>query len=211
MIGDKLHIWSGTDLKDVSLFAMENNLSGLEYFYDIPGCVGGAITMNAGSCGVSFSDYLEEITYIDCKTQQILRLTKDELQLGYRESIFKSEKKFFILSCILALPFGTREDILLKMESIKEKRFAKQPREYPNAGSVFIRPADNIYVGPMIEKLGLKGFRIGGAEVSTKHAGFIVNVNNAKGSEIIELISYISQMVKEEFGVELKTEQRILL
>lgn len=207
----KLYVAAGTDLKDLSLFAMEHSMAGLEYFYDILGCVGGAITMNAGSCGVSFSDYIEEITYMDCMSQNILTISKGDMKTGYRESIFKSDKKYFILSCVLALPEGDKDSIMQEMEAIKTKRYAKQPREYPNAGSVFIRPAATTYVGPMIEKLGLKGYRIGGAEISSKHAGFIVNIGGAKGSDIVSLITYVAMRVKDEFGVELKTEQRILL
>lgn len=208
--GNKLKVLSGTDLEELSVYAMEHSMSGLEYFYDIPGCVGGAITMNAGSCGVSFTDFLEEVKFLDCETGSIRIMNKKELNVAYRTSIFKSDQKFFILSCVLSLPIDRRDDIKKRMNEIKEKRMSKQPREYPNAGSVFIRPAETVYVGPMIEKLGLKGYRIGDAEVSQKHAGFIVNTGNASGSDIVELIDHIKCKVKKEYGIELQTEQRIL-
>ena len=198
-------------LEELSIYAMKHSFAGLEYFYDIPGCVGGAITMNAGSCGISFSDYIESVKYLDCNTRDVRILKKEEIETGYRNSIFKNNNNFFIISCVLELPKGDQVDILNKMEEIKKKRFFKQPREYPNAGSVFVRPKEDLYVGPMIEKLNLKGYRIGDAEVSTKHAGFIVNRGNATGEDIVKLITYIQEKVQKHFGVSLKTEQRILL
>lgn len=205
-----IRVLAGTDLKELSEYAQEHSLTGLEYFYDIPGCVGGAITMNAGSCGVSISDYIVEITYMDMETGKLHMVSKDQLCLGYRESYFKDYTKNFILESVFALPKGDSIKIKVQMEEILNRRHSKQPFDYPNAGSVFIRPAENIYVGPMIEKLGLKGYRIGGAEVSTKHAGFIINAGNATGHDIISLIEFIRTRVKEKFNVELRTEQRII-
>lgn len=205
-----LKVLAGTDLKELSVYAMEQSLTGMEYFYDIPGCVGGAITMNAGSCGVSFSDHLFSISYLDAESKKIQVIKKDDLKNSYRSSLFKGNNRRYIISCVLKLPRGEKEEIRRSMEEIVARRIAKQPREYPNAGSVFVRPAPTTYVGPMIEKLGLKGFRIGGAEVSTKHAGFIVNVENATGEDIVNLITYIQNRVREEFGIELETEQRII-
>ena len=210
-VDDGIEVLSGTDLKDLSIYAMEHGMSGLECFYDIPGCVGGAITMNAGSCGISFSDYIRTITYIDGESHLVEKIGKSEMNHGYRSTLFNDNtKKMLILSCTMDLPKGNKEVIKHDMEEIEAKRMAKQPREYPNAGSVFVRPAEKVYVGPMIEKLGLKGYRIGGAEISTKHAGFIVNVGNATGEDIVELITFIKNKVKNEFGIELQTEQRIL-
>ncbi len=208
--GSLIKVLSGTDLKDLSIYAMNNSCSGLEYFYDIPGCVGGAITMNAGSCGISFSDFISDITYLECESQKIRRITKEEFKVGYRDSLFKGGKKNFILSCTLNLPTGNKEEIRRKMEDILSKRHAKQPVDFPNAGSVFIRPAEKVYVGPMIERLGLKGYRVGDAEVSQKHAGFIVNAGNASGKDIVELIEHIKCEVKKKYGIDLQTEQRIL-
>lgn len=205
-----IRVLAGTDLKELSVYAQEHSLTGLEYFYDIPGCVGGAITMNAGSCGVSISDYITEITYMNMETGKLHIVGKDQLNLGYRESYFKDHTKAFILGCVFDLPKGDSIKIKVQMDEILNRRHSKQPFDYPNAGSVFIRPAENIYVGPMIEKLGLKGFRIGGAEVSTKHAGFIINAGNATGHDIVSLIEFIKAKVKAEYNVELKTEQRII-
>ena len=209
--GQLLRVLAGTDLKDLSIYAQEHSLTGLEYFYDIPGCIGGAITMNAGSCGVSISDYITEITFMDIETGLLHSVCKEQLNLGYRGSYFKERTKAFILECVFALPMGDKTKIKEQMEEILNRRHSKQPVEYPNAGSVFIRPSENIYVGPMIEKLGLKGYRIGGAEISTKHAGFIVNVGNATGEDIVKLITYIQEKVQNKIGVSLKTEQMILL
>lgn len=209
--GDTLRVLAGTDLKELSVYAMEHSYAGLEYFYDIPGCVGGAITMNAGSCGVSFTDYIVDITYIECETRRILTIEREQFKTGYRDSLFKGNNKNIILKCTLKLPIGEKEDIKHRMDEIVLRRAAKQPREYPNAGSVFIRPAENIYVGPMIEKLGLKGYRIGGAEISTKHAGFIVNVGNATGQDIVQLIDYVKEKVYDNYGINLQVEQRLLL
>lgn len=209
--GDNLRVFAGTDLKELSIYAMEHSYTGLEYFYDIPGCVGGAITMNAGSCGVSFTDCIVDITYIECETQNILTIEREQVKTGYRDSLFKGNNKNIILECTLKLPKGEKEEIKQHMDDIVLRRAAKQPREYPNAGSVFIRPAENIYVGPMIEKLGLKGYRIGGAEISNKHAGFIVNVDNATGQDILQLIDYVKEKVYENYGINLQVEQRLLL
>lgn len=209
--GDTLRVLAGTDLKELSVYAMEHSYAGLEYFYDIPGCVGGAITMNAGSCGVSFTDYIVDITYIECETRRILTIEREQFKTGYRDSLFKGNNKNIILKCTLKLPIGKKEDIKHRMDEIVLRRAAKQPREYPNAGSVFIRPAENIYVGPMIEKLGLKGYRIGGAEISTKHAGFIVNIDNATGQDIVMLINYVKEKVYDNFGINLQVEQRLLV
>lgn len=209
--GDTLRVLAGTDLKELSVYAMEHSYAGLEYFYDIPGCVGGAITMNAGSCGVSFTDYIVDITYIECETRRILTIEREQFKTGYRDSLFKGNNKNIILKCTLKLPIGKKEDIKQQMDDIVLRRAAKQPREYPNAGSVFIRPAENIYVGPMIEKLGLKGYRIGGAEISTKHAGFIVNIDNATGQDIVMLINYVKEKVYDNFGINLQVEQRLLV
>lgn len=207
----QLYVLAGTDLKDLSMFAMEHSLTGLEYFYDIPGCVGGAITMNAGSCGVSITDYITEIEYIDCDSCSIKKMTKADLCLDYRKSFFKNGKNYFILSCTFNLPSGDKNLIMQSMKEIEVRRIAKQPREYPNAGSVFIRPSETTYVGPMIEKLGLKGYKIGGAEISRKHAGFIVNVDNAKGLDIVQLIDYIKKAIYDCYSINLETEQRIII
>ena len=208
--GDILRVLAGTDLKELSVYAMEHSFTGLEYFYDIPGCVGGAITMNAGSCGVSFTDYIVDITYIECETQRIQTIGREKLKMGYRDSLFKGNNKNVILECTLKLSKGKKEEIKQQMDDIVLRRTAKQPRDFPNAGSVFIRPAENIYVGPMIEGLGLKGFRIGGAEISTKHAGFIINKGNASGEDIIKLISEIKKRVRMKYNLQLETEQRIV-
>ncbi|MCQ2959427.1 MAG: UDP-N-acetylmuramate dehydrogenase [Bacteroidales bacterium] len=203
-----LRVKSGTDLKDLSVFAMDNSLSGMEFYYDIPGTVGGATIMNAGCQGVSFSDFILTITYFDVKENVILKITKDEAAFGYRKNIF-SNKNVFILEVELKLSEGRMDEIRTLMEKNKEIRWNKQPREFPNAGSVFKRP-DGFFVGPMITEVGLKGKKCGGAMISDKHAGFIINVDNATASDIMNLIQECQEKVKEKFGVDLNLEQKII-
>lgn len=205
---DRLKVKSGTDLKDLSLFAYENSLSGLEYFYDIPGCVGGATIMNAGCNGVSFGDFIESVTYYDINNKKIYTVSSDDLSFRYRGSQLSS-MNIIILEVELSLRIGERGSIWNVMQENKEKRWQKQPRDYPSAGSVFKRPAGH-YVGPMITEVGLKGYRIGDAMFSDKHAGFIVNVGNAKGRDVLSLVATAQEKVKKLYDVNLELEQRVI-
>lgn len=205
---DRLIVKSGTDLKDLSMFAYENSLSGLEYFYDIPGCVGGATIMNAGCNGVSFGDFIESVTYFDINNKKIVTISSDELSFQYRGSQL-STMNIIILEVELLLKIGKQENIWMAMQENKENRWRKQPREYPSAGSVFKRPAGH-FVGPMITEVGLKGYRIGDAMFSEKHAGFIVNVGNAKGGDVLSLVAIAQEKVKKMYDVNLELEQRVI-
>lgn len=209
-IDNKIRCLAGTDLMSLSLYALEKGFTGLEIYYDIPGSVGGAVVMNAGAKGEDIAHLIEEVEVYDTELGKIINLNKEELGYDYRNSLFLNNSKLIVLSATFGLQSSDRQKIREKMESNKLERWKKQPREYPSAGSVFKRPI-GIYVGPMIEKLGLKGYRIGGAEVSTKHAGFIVNKGNATGTDIVMLIGYIKERVMAEFNIMLETEQRIIL
>lgn len=206
--GERLIVKAGTDLKDLSEYAYANSLTGLEWYYDIPGCVGGATIMNAGCQGVSFCDFIESIRYLDCSSNKILKIDKSEAGFEYRGNIFSSIP-VVILEVTLILSKGEKEAIWEKMQSNKNNRWSKQPREYPSAGSVFKRPVGH-YVGPMITEAGLKGHRIGGAMISDKHAGFIINCDEATSNDILELIKLAKYRVKEQFDIDLQLEQRII-
>ncbi len=199
---------SGISMLDLSKSALENNLSGLEIFYDIPSSLGGAVVMNAGASGEEIKDVISKVRFLDLKDMKVKEILNKEADFTYRNSFFQREKNKVILKVWLQLNHSSFDVIKNKMESIKEQRWAKQPKEYPNAGSVFKRP-EGKFVGPMIESLGLKGYTIGGAQISEKHAGFIINKGNATGRDILELIDFIKRKVQEEFGVELEVEQRI--
>jgi len=207
--GDILVVKAGTDLKVLSEYAKEHSLSGVEYYYDIPGCVGGATIMNAGCNGRSFSDLLEKVTFYDIEKAAISTMTREEMQFEYRGNILKN-MKVVVLEVELRLQKASKAEIALLMESNKNNRWAKQPRNYPSAGSVFKRPVGH-FVGPMITEVGLKGYRIGDAMISNKHAGFIVNLGNASANDILSLIHQAQEKVLAMFGVELELEQRIIL
>lgn len=186
---------------------INKNLGGLENLCGIPGTLGGAIVGNAGCYGSLISDNLIDVTYLE---EGIVKtITKEECKFSYRDSIFKKDKNKVVLSCRFKL-VESNKDVML--ESVKEhtlKRKNSQPLEYPNAGSVFRNP-DNIAAGKLIEDLGLKDYNINGAYVSNKHANFIINKDNAKSADIISLINYIKDKVKEEYGIELILEQEIV-
>ena len=198
---------AGTSLMKLCRFALDNSLSGLEFAYGIPGTVGGAVYMNAGAYGGEMKDVLTGVSYID--DEGVLRTARqDELDLGYRHSMF-SGRSFFILSAELTLAEADKSSIKEKMDDLLERRRSKQPLEYPSAGSTFKRP-EGYYAGALIEECGLKGFSVGGAQVSEKHAGFVINKDNATASDIIELIRQCQQNVKDKKGVSLETEVKYI-
>lgn len=200
---------AGATLLELSQYACEKELSGLEVFYDIPGSVGGSVVMNAGAGGEDIRAVLDKVRYFDPENLEFLDIICDDVQFGYRNSFFQQNPQLLVSKVWLKLKPGVRALIQAKMDDLKKARWAKQPRQLPNAGSVFKRPK-GAFVGPMIEELGLKGFQIGGARVSEKHAGFIVNMGGASGEDILSLISHIKQAVWEHFGVDLEVEQRVV-
>ena len=200
---------AGATILKVSETAFQNSLTGMEFFYDIPSSVGGAVVMNAGTKEGETKNILQRVRYLDLNDLVIKERCKEELDFEYRNSIFQKQKDKIILKVWFQLKPGVKSNIRHIMDMSKERRWARQPREFPNSGSVFKRPPGK-FVGPMIDELGLKGFKIGGAQISTKHSGFIINYDNATGEDIIELISYIQQRVYVTFKIKLEIEQRII-
>ncbi|WP_019422214.1 UDP-N-acetylmuramate dehydrogenase [Paenibacillus sp. OSY-SE] len=203
----KIIAQSGAAIIDVSRAALEHRLSRLEFACGIPGSVGGALYMNAGAYGGEIADVLESALVLTPEGE-LVRLTKEELELGYRRSNI-GPNRYIVLEATFSLVSGEYDAVKAKMDELTHLRESKQPLEYPSCGSVFKRPPGR-FAGQLIQESGLQGTRIGGAEVSTKHAGFIVNVDDATASEYISLIRHVQQTVNERFGVELETEVRII-
>ena len=203
-----VNVMSGFSLIKLSNVCANNNLSGIEFASGIPGNVGGAIYMNAGAYNSSMSDIVVDVTYLDENMNVVTKENKD-LKFGYRESMFM-KSNYIILSTNLKLEKGKKDEIIKLMNDRRQRRIESQPLEYPSAGSVFRNPAPDIYAGKLIEDLGLKGYSIGGAKVSEKHANFIVNYNHAKAEDIKKLIDLIMQKVKEKYDIDLKVEQEFV-
>ncbi len=205
---NEIYVESGAILKDVADIARENELSGMEMFYDIPGTIGGAVVMNAGACGEAISDLIEDVFFVDIQTRKMGKVKKDELKWGYRKSEFQNGEKI-ITGASLKLKKGNKLDIIKKTAEIIEKRHSMQPWDMPSAGSVFKRPEGH-YVGKMVEELGLKGYRIGGMKISEKHAGFIVNCGNGTGEDVLKIVDFVKAKVKEKYNITLELEQIII-
>ena len=203
--GEYITVGASCGINTLAQSALANSLAGFEWAFGIHVTVGGAVFMNAGAYGGTIADVVQKTIYLD-ENFNICTLDKDSHDFGYRKSAFKSGKiKGIILKTIIKLREGKKEEIWANMQKYIGARIDKQPLNMPSAGSVFKRP-DGHYVGKMLEELGLKGFCIGGAQVSEKHAGFIVNTGNATSKDVRELISYIKNKVKERYNVELETE-----
>jgi UDP-N-acetylmuramate dehydrogenase len=200
---------AGATLLQLSEAALEQSLTGFEIFYDIPSSVGGAVVMNAGTKEGEIKDILVKVRYLDLADLKIKEIAKEDIDFEYRNSFFQKNTDKIVLKAWFQVEQGTPEQIKAKMEQTKEIRWAKQPREYPNCGSVFKRPPGR-FVGPMLDELGMKGYTIGGAKISEKHSGFIINTGNATGKDILAVIAEAQKRVKETFGVDLEVEQRII-
>ncbi len=201
---DEIRAEAGASLASVAMCAKNNSLTGMECLYGIPGTVGGAVVMNAGAYGGEISKVLVKSTYFS-PDGQVYELDAKSHKFGYRESIFKKQPERIILSSTFKLNHGDKSDISKTMDELMMRRREKQPLEYPSAGSVFKRPPGH-FAGALIENCGLKGYRIGGAEVSEKHAGFIINTGNATCDDVLRLIDYIKETVLKNMGVELECE-----
>ena len=198
---------AGALLSKVAAEALEAGLTGMEFASGIPGTIGGAAFMNAGAYGGEMKDIIKSVKVLD--TQGEVRvLPKEELKMGYRTSIVK-EKGYTVLSVELELTRGNQEEIRNTMEDLKERRTSKQPLEMPSAGSTFKRP-EGYFAGKLIMDSGLRGFSVGGAQVSEKHCGFVVNKGGATAMDVLNLIREVQRRVKEQFGVDLETEVRFL-
>lgn len=205
--GEQIYAQAGISLALLAQRAAANSLSGLEFAEGIPGSLGGAIVMNAGAYDGEMQDRVIEVQAISIAGQERI-FQAGELGFSYRASVFQ-HNGFIIVAARLQLVKGDQESIQAQMQAHSRSRREKQPLEYPSAGSVFKRPP-GFYVGPMIEELGLKGCRIGGAEVSGKHAGFIVNSGSATASEVLELIAVIKQAAQDKYGVDLQPEIKVI-
>lgn len=199
---------AGCLLIKLSLDTIEKGFTGMEFSSGIPGCVGASVAMNAGAYNSDISTILKEATILNPNNEVII-LKKEELDFEYRDSFLKKNKDYIVLSATFELEKGNIEEMKLLVEERKKKRISSQPLELPNAGSVFRNPEEG-YAGELIEKANLKGYNINGAEVSTKHANFIVNKGNASGKDIINLIEKIQKEIKEKNNIELKLEQIIV-
>lgn len=186
---------------------VKNNLGGLESLSGIPGTLGGAIVNNAGCYGQTISDKLNSVTYLE--NGEIKTINKEECNFSYRDSIFKKNKNFIILSAKFILDYKNKEEMLNIIKENMIKRNTSQPLNYPNAGSVFRNPI-GYSAGNLIEDAGLKNYHINGAYVSDKHANFIINKDNASSEDIIELIEYIQKEISEKYNIKLKLEQEII-
>ena len=198
---------AGALLRDVSEFAAENSLSGMEFACGIPGSIGGAVFMNAGAYDGEMKNIVSAVRAISPKGE-IVQFAANELDFGYRHSIFQ-ENGCAICEVDLTLTPGNAEEIKEKIAGFTERRESKQPLEMPSAGSTFKRPEGH-YAGTLIEQTGLKGFTVGGAQVSDKHAGFVVNAGDATAKDVLELIRQVQDRVFEKHHVKLFPEVRIL-
>ncbi len=195
---------SGAQLINVCKKSRDAGLAGMEFAYGIPGSVGGAVYMNAGAYGGETAHILRESTYLDLSDLTVHTIPLNVHSYGYRESIYR-HNNFVILSAVFELHPGNTEEISAQMNDYMNRRITKQPLEFPSAGSVFKRYPGR-YTGQMIEEAGLKGYTIGGAQVSEKHAGFIINRGNATAADVLTLIEHIKTVILERFGCELECE-----
>ena len=198
---------AGALLSKVAAEALEAGLTGMEFASGIPGTIGGAVFMNAGAYGGEMKDIIKEVKVLDDQGE-VRVLSNEEMKLGYRTSIVK-EKGYTVLSAVLELKKGEPSVIRETMEDLKNRRTSKQPLDMPSAGSTFKRP-EGYFAGKLIMDSGLRGFSVGGAQVSEKHCGFVVNKGGATAEDVTVLIREVQRRVKEKFGVELETEVRFL-
>ncbi len=205
--GEYLICCAGAALGKVCLIARELSLTGLEFAYGIPGTVGGALYMNAGAYGGEMKDVVEYCDYLDGENRE-QRMTAEEMKLSYRHSIF-AEKGYPILRVALKLKRGDREEISARMSELMAKRRSSQPLEYPSAGSTFKRPVGD-YAARLIEASGLKGFSCGGAAVSEKHSGFVVNLGDATCADVLNVVEAVKEKVYQDSGVRLECEMLVL-
>ena len=205
--GDLVKAQAGALLSGIAAKALGAELSGFEFASGIPGTIGGACMMNAGAYDGEMKDVLESVTVLTGKGK-IIELGRNELELGYRTSVI-AKKGYIVLGAALKLERGDGEKIKTYMDELKEKRVTKQPLEYPSAGSTFKRP-EGYFAGKLIEDAGLRGFQVGGAQVSEKHCGFVINRDHATAADIMELMRQVQIRVKENSGVDLEPEVKRL-
>lgn len=201
-------VGAGIPIIKLAKDALDKSLTGLEFASGIPGTVGGAIKMNAGAYGGEVKDIVYSTTYLD-ENFKIQTINNKEHKFSYRKSIFTEKENWIIISSVIKLKKGNREEIQTKVNQNRELRCKNQPLNLPNSGSIFKRGEDYI-PAKLIDEAGLKGYSIGGASVSEKHAGFIVNTGNATATDILELIEHVKYTVYKNFNIKLQLEVKIL-
>lgn len=205
--GNLIYAQAGVLLSALANKALEYSLTGLEFVSGIPGTLGGACVMNAGAYGGEMKDVLQEVVVLD-RDGSIFTLGADELEMGYRTSAI-SKKDYIVLEAVLKLKKGDKDAIKCRMDELKEQRVTKQPLEYPSAGSTFKRP-EGYFAGKLIQDSNLRGFTVGGAQVSEKHCGFVINKDQASAKDVWDLMTQVSDIVYEKFGVRLEPEVKML-
>ena len=206
--GEYIKAYSGCSVPKLSQIAKENSLSGLEFACGIPGSVGGGIRMNAGAYGSEMVNVVEKVGFLD-ENGNLKEIDGKDAHFTYRHSMFVDNPQYVVVYAIYKLVKGNKEEISKIMEENMNSRKQKQPIEYPNFGSVFKRP-EGYFVGKLVDDCGLKGYKIGGAQVSTKHSGFMVNIEDATCKDVLDLIEYVKKKVYEKFNVKLQEEVVIL-
>lgn len=201
--GTHIRAQAGALLSQIAKCAYDKGLTGFEFASGIPGSIGGGVVMNAGAYGGEMKQVVESVLVMDIQGE-ILELSGESMEFGYRTSIIKN-RPFIVLEVCLKLEQGNKERIASDMEELAQKRREKQPLEYASAGSTFKRP-EGYFAGKLIMDAGLRGYSIGGAQVSDKHCGFVVNTGKASATDVAEVISEVQERVKDKFGVSLETE-----
>ena len=201
--GDTVTAEAGASLSAIAAAARNASLTGFEFAAGIPGTLGGAVVMNAGAYGGEMKDVVEEAEVLT-PDGRLISISERDLGFGYRKSIIRSSG-YVVLSARLRLKKGDREEIAARMKDLQQRRVTKQPLEFPSAGSTFKRP-EGYFAGKLIEDAGLRGFSVGGARVSDKHCGFVINTGNASASDVYSLICQVKDRVKRHSGVSLEPE-----
>ena len=205
----EIYAEAGVSLAKLSTFAQQNSLKGLEFASGIPGTIGGGVTMNAGAYGGELKDVIQSVVTYYIPEQRLYELSNEQCTFGYRGSLFKRLGGNIILSAVFKLEPGDKDEIAAKMRELNERRRDKQPLDYPSAGSAFKRPEGH-FAAAMIEDAGLKGFSIGGAQVSEKHSGFIINKGGATSKDVYDLMMHVRNTVGKQTGIGLELEIIVL-
>lgn len=205
--GNRITAQAGALLSAIAGSALENGLTGFEFAAGIPGTLGGACVMNAGAYGGEMKDVLNQVLVMSLDGE-VFTIPAEELEMGYRTSII-AKKGYIVLEAVIELSAGEVQVIKTQMDDLKERRVSKQPLEFPSAGSTFKRP-EGYFAGKLIQDSGLRGFQVGGAQVSEKHCGFVINKDHATAADIAELMRQVSEKVDREFGVRLEPEVKRL-
>ena len=205
--GTEIHASAGALLSTIAVAARRASLTGFEFAGGIPGTLGGAVVMNAGAYGGEMKDVLRKVMVMD-QSGKVFEIPAEELQMGYRTSIIKTAG-YIVLGAVLSLKEGNLEEIKMLTRKLSEQRTSKQPLEYPSAGSTFKRP-EGYFAGKLIMDSGLRGYRVGGAQVSEKHCGFVINTGDATAEDVRGLMKHVTEIVYAKFGVTLEPEVKFL-